>query len=210
MPLCIPQGELSAEQFDTLLAHGYRRSGWYFYNTQCPNCTACEPLRIEVNHFSPSRSQRRAKLRGDQQLRTRVATPSLDDRRLQLFNRHRSERGLSDHDLPVGQGEYRSFLLNASVAVAELSLWYEDRLIAVSITDVGCTALSAVYCYFDPDFSWLSPGSYAILQQIAWARSQGFRWLYLGMMVAENSHLKYKATYRPHERLVAGRWTVFE
>ncbi len=210
MPLCIPADGLSAEQFDKLLLAGFRRSGWFFYRTQCPNCCSCEPLRIEVANFKPSRSQRRAKSLGDLQLETQIAVPLLDERRLELFNRHRSERNLSHGDVPVGEAEYCSFLLNSYVEVAELSLWFEGKLIAVSITDVGHTGLSAVYCFFDPDFAWLSPGTYAILQQIELARKRDLRWLYLGMMVAENSHLKYKANYRPHERFIAGNWQLFE
>lgn len=210
MPLEVPTSELTPERFDRLLEAGYRRSGWFFYHTQCPNCSACEPLRLEVAHFRPSRSQRRAQKLGDQHLRTEVSTPVVDSQRLHLFNRHRSERELSRGEAEVGESEYRSFLINSHADVAELSLWYEERMIAVSITDVGAESLSAVYCFFDPDYTWLNPGTYAILQQVAIAHRRGFRWLYLGMMVADNSHLKYKANYRPHERRIAGQWLPFE
>mgnify|MGYP003381445449 CR=1 FL=1 len=209
MPLEVPTSGLTPERFDRLLEAGYRRSGWFFYRTQCPHCSACEPLRLEVAQFHPSRSQRRAQKIGDQYLRTEVSAPVVDARRLVLFNRHRTERELSHGEAQVGESEYRSFLINSHADVAELSLWYEERLLAVSITDVGAESLSAVYCFFDPDFAWLNPGTYAILQQVAIARGRGFRWLYLGMMVADNSHLRYKANYRPHERRIHGQWVHF-
>ncbi len=210
MPLAIPVGGLCPEQFDLLLESGYRRSGWYFYRTRCPNCRACQPLRLDVEHFRPSRSQRRAESKGARTLRTEVATPTIDSKRLELFNRHRVERRLNHGDDVVDEQDYRAFLVNSHTAVAELSLWHEERLVAVSITDVGSQSLSAVYCYFDPQYAWLNPGTYAILQQIALARHRNFRWLYLGMMVAANAHLKYKANYRPHQRRIDGRWVDFD
>lgn len=210
MPLAVPTSGLTPDRFDLLLEAGYRRSGWFFYYTNCAHCSACEPLRLKVANFQPSRSQRRAQKLGDRHLRTKVHAPIVDPQRLELFNRHRTERDLSHGESDVGEAEYRSFLINSHVDVAELSLWYEERLIAVSITDLGATSLSAVYCFFDPDFAWLNPGTYAILQQIAIAQRRGFDWLYLGMMVAENSHLKYKANYRPHERRIAGQWIAFD
>ncbi len=210
LPLNVPAEGLTAEQFDWLLEAGYRRSGWFFYRTQCPNCNACEPLRIEVAEFQPSRSQRRAQRLGDGKLRTEVAPPSVDARRLEIFNLHRTQRNLSHGEEMVDESEYRAFLLNSYADVAELSLWLDDELIAVSITDVGAASLSAVYCFFDPQYAWLNPGTYAILQQIKLARMRGFHWLYLGLMVADNQHLKYKANYRPHQRLIGGRWKSFE
>jgi arginyl-tRNA--protein-N-Asp/Glu arginylyltransferase len=209
MPLKVPTARLTPEQLDQMLAGGYRRSGWFFYKTQCPSCVACEPLRIEVEQFQPSRSQRRAQKRGDQLLQTRISHPTVDERRLELFNRHRMERQLSQGDGPVGMADYQSYLINSYTTVLELSLWLDERLIAVSITDVGLDSLSAVYCYFDPDHADLNPGTYAILQQVHLARTRGFRWLYLGLMVAANAHLKYKANFRPHQRLIGGQWQLF-
>jgi arginyl-tRNA--protein-N-Asp/Glu arginylyltransferase len=210
MPLQVPTSKLTPEQLDQMLAVGYRRSGWFFYKTQCPKCAACEPLRLEVDQFQASRSQRRAQKRGDRFLQTRIGPPSIDARRLELFNRHRSERQLSQGDGPVDLSDYQAYLVNSYTAVLELSLWLEEKLIAVSITDVGNDSLSAVYCYFDPDHAEFNPGTYAILQQLNLARVRGFRWLYLGLMVAANSHLKYKANFRPHQRLIAGQWQVFD
>ncbi|MCA9129017.1 MAG: arginyltransferase [Planctomycetales bacterium] len=206
MPLCLPPGPLSPEQLDRLLAHGYRRSGWYFYRTRCPSCSACQPLRIDVDLFKPSRSQRRANQRGEKQLRVEFGLPTLDSRRLDLFNQHRQVRQLARNERPVGPEDYRGFLLNSFADVGELSLWFDDLLVGVSITDIGQKSLSAVYCFFDPAYSHLSIGTYAILQQIFLARQTNRQWLYLGMYVANNSHLNYKSKFGPHEKWIGGRW----
>lgn len=209
MPLCLPTQAVTPDKLDALLAAGYRRSGWFFYKTRCPNCQACEPLRLEVTQFQASRSQRRALKTGDQNLQLRLAEPIVDEQRVRLFNLHRSARKL-DHGNPLAdESDYRSFLVNSYCQIAEISLWHNESLIAVSILDVGENSLSAVYCYFDPAASAFSPGTYAILKQIELARAKHYKWLYLGLYVAANLHLNYKARYRPHQRLLAGEWKDF-
>jgi leucyl-tRNA---protein transferase len=210
MPLSVPSLDVSPQQFDELLAAGYRRSGRFFYRTQCPACQACEPLRIEVSKFQESRSLRRVLRLGEENLRLHVAEPVFDEQRLKLFNRHRAIRKLDRGESPADEFDYRAFLLEAFCQVWELSFWYENQLVAISITDVGKNSLSAVYCFFDPQFSWLSPGTFAILSQLDLARKHGFKWLYLGMFVADNAHLCYKSRFGPHERLVQGQWQAFQ
>jgi arginine-tRNA-protein transferase len=210
MPLSLPDGHVTGSQFDEILSAGYRRSGWFFYRTHCPACQACEPLRIEVANFDESRSMRRVRHLGDERLQIQVAAPVLDDERLRVFNAHRAGRKLDRGEPEADASDYSSFLLNAFCEVLELSFWDGDKLVAVSITDVGERSLSAVYCYFDPTYSWLSPGTYSILSQISLAKKDHYKWLYLGMFVADNAHLCYKARFGPHERLRGGKWQPFD
>ena len=210
MPLSVPTESLLPEQFDAILAAGYRRSGRYFYRTNCPGCQQCEPLRIEVSKFSESRSMRRVRRQGDDHFRIQVAAPTLDDDRLRVFNLHRALRKLDRGEPAADAFDYESFLIDSYCDGIELSFWVDEKLVAVSITDVGLTSLSAVYCYFDPAYSWLSPGTYAILTQLSLAQREQFKWLYLGMFVAGNAHLCYKARFGPHERLRGGEWELFE
>ena len=43
----------------SLVKRGWRRFGEYFSRPNCDNCNACQSLRIDVENFKPSRSQRR-------------------------------------------------------------------------------------------------------------------------------------------------------
>jgi arginine-tRNA-protein transferase len=141
---------------DELLSRGYRRSGRFFYRTQCPACSACESTRLNPATFRPTRSQRRAGKKGDEHLETRIGVPVVDQRRLDLFNQHRQQRKLDHGGAPVDAADYSGFLLSAPCDSVELSFWLEDELIAISITDVASESFSAVYCYFDPAASALA------------------------------------------------------
>lgn len=210
MPLSVPVEQITPDRLDKVLSHGYRRSGAFFYRTQCPECSACEALRLNVDAFQPSRSQRRVEKKGDAQLDVCIGPAIVDDLRVHLFNKHRRARGLDQGGPPAGQDEYRSFLMNSPCETIEFSFWLQSKLLAIAITDLGQNSFSAVYCFFDPWASNYSPGTYAILKQLRFAKQLERDWLYLGLYVAENRHLNYKARYRPHQRLVDGRWRDFD
>ena len=209
MPLSLGLNGVTIEQFDQVLAAGYRRTGHFFYDTRCPNCVACEPVRVDVGQFKPNRSQRRALKRGDQELELRVAEPVVDDQRVDLFNRHRKVRNLESGDGTTDAEDYRSFLVDSLCPVLEFSFWKATKLVMVAITDVSEQSLSAVYCYFDPDYSYLSPGTYSIMKQIELCHRNMRRWFYLGMYVEQNKHLCYKANFLPQQRLIGGLWVDF-
>lgn len=139
-------------------------------------------------------------------LSAQLAPAIVDSARVALMNKHRIQRGLAQGGQAVDESGYSAFLLNSPCQTLELSLWLDSQLIAISVMDVGQYALSAVYCFFDPAASRLSPGTYAILKQLELIPQLGRRWLYLGYYVAENTHLNYKANYRPHQRLLESEW----
>jgi arginyl-tRNA--protein-N-Asp/Glu arginylyltransferase len=210
MPLEVPHSHVDGPQLDYLLNLGYRRSGWFYYRTACPGCQACEPLRVDALQFNPSRSLRRVLKRGNDQLRVDIGKPQCDPVRLQLFNQHRIERRMSRGEAPASAEDYTAFLVSSWNDTQEICYWLGDRLAAVAIVDVGRASLSAVYCYFDPELDYLSLGTYSILTQIRLAQANDMHWVYLGMYVGANSHLRYKARYFPHERFQAGSWRRYE
>jgi arginine-tRNA-protein transferase len=205
LPMNLPSRALEPMDFDRLMESGYRRSGAFYYNTQCPHCQACQPIRLEVAKFCPNRSQRRA-IAKSSHLRFELCQPSIDQPRVDLFNLHRQQRGLAKDDSPISAQDYAAFLLPVNNGSLELSVWMAERLIAVSITDVGLQCLSAVYCFFDPNYSNFSLGTLCVLKQIELAQLNHLRWLYLGYYVAANAHLSYKSNFRPHQMRIDGQW----
>jgi arginine-tRNA-protein transferase len=140
-------------------------------------------------------------------LTTQFASTRLHEENLRLFNRHRSERNLGDDGAAYGNEDYESFLVESCFEqTQELRFYLDGQLVGVSVIDCGDNSISAVYTYFDPDFSKLSIGTYSILKQIELCRSTNRTYLYLGMYVKENQHLNYKARYKPQQRWVQGSW----
>ena len=206
MPLEWPMQSLSAEKLDSLLDRGYRRSGPFLYRTRCPACSACEPTRIDIREFSPTRSMRRVLNRGDRDLQIRIAAPSVDTDRIDLFNRHRLERSLSREQGVVDESDYSGFLVDTICNTREISYWLDDQLVGIATSDIGRESISLVYCYFDPAASGYSVGTYSILKHIEFARQWQMRYVYLGMYVSSNSHLNYKGRFLPQYRFQQGSW----
>jgi arginine-tRNA-protein transferase len=205
LPLEYPLRQLSGREFDERLAAGYRRTGDLVYRTACPDCRACQPIRVLVGEFRPNRAQRRAWRRGREALTVELGPCRVDARRLQLYNAHKLARGL-DREGPISPYGYRAFLVDSCCDSFELRYFAAGRLVGVAVADRGEQSMSAVYCYFDPQIARLSLGTFSILQQLALCRLWGLEYLYLGYYIDEPCRMTYKATFRPHERLVGGAW----
>lgn len=209
MPLRLAVGSVTQDVTDELLGWGYRRSGDFVYRTQCPTCQECQPTRVLVDRFQPTASMRRVLRRGDRELNCRWGEPAVDRTRLGLFNEHRRSRGLNSDGDRIDAEAYRSFLVDSNCESQELSVTLNGQLVAVSIVDIGRESTSAVYTHFAPEASKYSLGTYAILKQIERARQTSRKYVYLGMYVAENRHLNYKARFLPQERLTGDDWVEF-
>lgn len=210
MPLRLPLTPLSCGDLDARLAAGDRRTGAYLYRTECPTCRACEPIRLPVAAFQIQRTRRRVLKKGDVELEVSLQPASIDRERLELFNRHRRERGLARREGDLDSHAFRSFLVATCCETLELTCRRQGALVAAAICDRGETSLNAVYCYHEPGLAHLSLGVYCILKEIELCRAWGLAWLYLGLYIADSPHMAYKADYRPHERLILGEWRRFE
>ena len=210
MPLRLPVRPLTPAETDARLAAGDRRHGRLLYRPSCPACRACQPIRVDVERFVPSRSQKRTMARCDRELTIEIGPPELSAERLLLYEKHKHGRGLAgDAKKPLDEKGYIGFLVDRCVDAFEIRYLFDGELVGVAVADRGEHALSAVYCYFDPTHARLGIGTYSVLKQIAICRSEGLQHLYLGLYIEENPHMRYKALFRPHERLVDDVWRTF-
>lgn len=210
LPLRLPVRPLRRDELATRLRNGDRRQGLLLYRPACPACTACEAIRIDTTTFQPRRSQRRAFRRGEEQITTSVGLPTATDEKVDLYNRHKLERGLAMGDDLLDLVSYREFLVESCAETVEIEYRRRGRLVAVALSDRGTDGLSAVYAYFDPADSDLSLGTYSIMKQLALCQQLGLRYLYLGLYVAGSTPMEYKVRYRPHERRIDGEWRSFD
>jgi arginine-tRNA-protein transferase len=156
-----------------------------------------------------SKQQRRAlnKCRG---FRLEVATPTVDEERLDLYRGwHRmqgSARGWSAEN--ITEEEYYHQFAFPHPSAREFA-FFDDappdglgpKLVCVSIVDETPDALSAVYTYHHPEYRKCSLGTASILFQLERARMAHKRFVYLGYRVLGCKSSEYKARFRPHELL---------
>lgn len=209
-PLRMPTRPLTRTEFALRLANGDRRTGTFLYTQACAKCHACEPLRVDVRAFTPSRSQSRAKKRGDRELSIELGPCEVDDERVALYQAHQRGRGLAREGSTLDARGYESFLVDSFVESFELRYRLDDRLVGVAITDRAADSLSAVYTYFDPTLTRLSLGTYSILAQVALCAEWRLPWLYLGLAIEASPHMRYKLRFVPHERRIDGEWRRFD
>lgn len=210
LPLRLPMRALSRRELDQRLAVGDRRQGRLLYRPSCDACQACEAIRIEVDRFRPSRTQRRVWRRGLGLISLEIGPPTVDDQRLELYHRHKRERNLSLGEDPLSAELYRLVLSDSCCETIELRYRVDEQLMGIALVDRAARSMSAVYTYFNPDYARLSPGVFSILAQIELGRRWGLRFVYLGLYIAECRAMAYKSSYLPHQRLVDGRWQSFE
>lgn len=210
MPLRMPLGKVSLDQADERLAEGHRRTGEFIYQTNCPSCSACEPIRLDTSEFSFSRNHRRLLSKGDRRFQQRIGPLQADADRVGLFNKHRRLRGLAKRDTDIDVEEYVWGFVRSCFESFEITYWLNDKLACLGVCDRGRNSLSAVYTFFDPDLKSESLGTYSILKQIEFCEAHNLKHLYLGYYVANSPHMKYKSRFVPNERLIGGKWVRFD
>jgi arginine-tRNA-protein transferase len=202
---------LSPEEYEERMNQGYRKFGPMIFRPACESCRECRPIRILASDFHPDRSQRRA-LKRNTDLTVRFEPPTVDDARLDLYNRYHAAQ-TARKGWPETEKEpddYALSFVHTPIPAVEISAWEGETLRAVAITEVTPNVVSGVYHYHDPDLSDRSLGVFVMLQTIELARRLGKSYAYFGYYVAGCPSMSYKARFRPCEILgTDGAWREF-
>jgi arginine-tRNA-protein transferase len=196
--------------YRALLEAHHRRSGWTVYRPVCEGCTACQPLRVPVATFQPSRSQRRALRRNaDVTLEVGPLQPTLE--KVRLHDAFVAARFPGKEDGGFGTVEQYALAFGSSpVTTREMRYRVGGRLIGLGIVDLLPDVVSSVYFFFDPGEARRSLGVYSALREVDLARETGRRFVYLGYYIEACREMRYKARFRPCEVLTqAGEWVPY-
>lgn len=90
--------------------------------------------------------------------------------------------------------------------------WLDNRLIAVAVIDILPQCISSVYFFYDPDFSFLSLGTYASLRELALTRelqktTPSLSNYYMGFYIHSCPKMRYKGKLYPSYLLCPETYT---
>ena len=200
-----PDHLIDTNAYGKLIRTGFRRSGTFIYRPFCDQCSACVPVRVVVNNFSPNRTQRRTwKYRQDIIATQRELYYHPDHYALYLhYQKNRHYGGEMDFD---SCEQYQNFLLQSNVNSKIVEFDKNGQLCMISIIDRLPDGISSVYTFFDPNIKGTSLGTYSILWQIQQCSSLGLPYLYLGYWIKANQKMAYKANFQPLQGLIKRKW----
>jgi arginyl-tRNA--protein-N-Asp/Glu arginylyltransferase len=198
---------LTPQEYQDRLESGWRRFGRSLFRNRCPQCHACQSLRVLVEEFRPNRSQRRAARANRDATRRVITTPSISRAKLELYRRFHAfqarEKGWPQLE-DSGYFAYIASFVENPLPTEEWQYYRDQHLIGVGYVDVVPHGLSAIYFFYDPDYRRYSPGTWNILSLIEEAKQRGMAYVYLGYYVRGCRSLEYKANFRPCEILRPG------
>ncbi|GIU81171.1 MAG: arginine-tRNA-protein transferase [Acidobacteria bacterium] len=187
---------VSAERLDALLAEGWRHFGVYFfrysfslYNGKIYHVI---PLRIRLERFSLSKSQRRV-IRKNSDLRYEVRPIKIDAEKIKLFEKHKKR---FKQNVPDSIYTFLSPTRGIPCETMEIDVFLGNKLLAASFFDIGKESVSSVYAIFDLEESKRSLGILTMLLEIDFSTVTRKKFYYQGYAHRENSFYDYKKRFQ--------------
>lgn len=193
--------KLDSMIYESLLAHGFRRSGQFFYKNNCPACSECVAIRVLVQEFKMSRSQKRT-WNKNKDLAVVWHPVEYDDESFDLYYRYSVQK----HGTETSKKNYWDFLVNSAVETIMMRYYLGEKLVGVGWLDVLPRSLSSVYFAYDPDYSNRRLGIYSIMKEIELSKMMNRSFLHLGFWVKDCGTMNYKQQFQPHELLIDDIW----
>jgi arginine-tRNA-protein transferase len=144
--------------------------------------------------------------RKNEDLTVSLVAPVFKSEHFDLYCRYQNSRhegGGMDNPTPKN---YIEFLTSNWSRTGFYEFRLDEQLLAIAVVDRLKTGLSAVYTFFDPDYSARSLGAYAILWEIEKAKLMNLDNLYLGFWIKDCQKMSYKMQYQPLEYYSQGKW----
>jgi arginyl-tRNA--protein-N-Asp/Glu arginylyltransferase len=193
---------------DELWEDGWRHFGAIFFRYRTwehgGRRLTVTPLRVDLERFAPSRSQRRVLAR-NRDLRVEVRPTELDAETRRMFRLHRQR---FREQVPDSLDDFLSYSpADLPCRNETIRVYSGSRLVAAHFLDTGERAASSVYSMFDPAESRRSLGVYTILAAAELSRRARRRHYYPGYATREPSPYDYKKNLAALEEYDwSGRW----
>ena len=200
-----PRRSINQNIFQDLIQKGFRRSGQYIYKPNCKSCSACIPIRLAVQKFLSTRTQRKT-YKKHAYLIVQETPLIFNQEHFNLYLKYQNNRHSFIKNDKSDLDDFKDFLIKSNVRSKLFEFWDGDLLKIVSIVDIMNDGISAVYTFFDPDDEKVSYGTYSIIWLINWCKTQQLKYMYLGYWIGECTKMKYKTNFKPYELYIKGYW----
>jgi len=196
--------EETTQSYNTALIHrGWRRFGCYYFHPICNGCNECKSVRIDVNNFRTTKSQRKS-IKRNNDTEIIVQKPSITQAHIDLYNKYHAFKHQKDgwSYRNISPREYRENFVEGAHDFGKEVLFVQDgKIIGIDLIDILDDGISSIYFYYDPDYAKLSLGTFSLLYQIELAKVLDLSWIYLGYWVEECKAFTYKLNFQPLEML---------
>jgi len=206
------RGPHADELNDALGRIGFRRSQTVAYRPSCADCSACVSVRVAVEEFRASTSQKR-NLKRNSDLIVTVCRPWSTAEQFDLLQRYLGQRHPGGGMTSMDEVDFADMVEHTPVDswVIEYREPNPDgtpgRLVGACLTDKQGDGLSMIYSFYEPDHPGRSGlGTFIILDHIRRASAEGLPFVYLGYWVEGSPRMQYKVRFRPMERLTRQGW----
>ena len=191
--------------YNLLIQKGFRRSQNILYRQVCEKCSSCRSIRIIVNNFFQSKSQKRIRNKNKGLFNIKLIDYSSMEQFI-LFKKYLSFKHPESEMNEMLFEEYKDMITDSGVQTRVMEYRHNERLIACCISDVLKDSLSLVYSFYDPNYLKNSLGIYIILDHIRLAESINKPYLYLGYWVEGCQEMEYKSNFKTSEILINNSW----
>ena len=197
---------LSPNLYSGLIDVGFRRAGERIHRPNCNRCEQCVSLRIPVAKFVISKSQRRI-LNKNNNLSIKIVTNPNQRQYYALYQQYILNRHPESESMQDVEETFQNFLFSswAQTFAVEFTLT-SGLLVCVAICDPLAQGWSAVYTFYNTDYTNRCLGTYAILKQIELLQQRRLDFLYLGYWVNDCKKMNYKSRFKPCEGLIDEKW----
>jgi len=186
-----------------LLAAGFRHFANHWFIPACENCSLCRGIVIDVEAFTPSKSQRKL-LNKNRHFSFTLAKPSVTAEKIELINSYHQNQ----EETILWQPQHYTPEHYAASFVDNNPYGYEylihdtshtpPLLIGVGIIDLTSSLASSTYFYYHPNYRKHSLGTWSILKEIELCKQRNLTQLYLGLHTTQSRSLAYKSRFTPH------------
>ncbi|MFT6034224.1 MAG: arginyl-tRNA--protein-N-Asp/Glu arginylyltransferase [Arenicella sp.] len=204
-----PDHQIDKDLFSTLSRSGFRRSGEMLYSPKCPNCSACVSVRIPSTEFKPSRGQKRV-LKKNSDLQASIEEVRFEQEHFDMYFSYQQQRHSGSSMCDDDTSKYLSFIESSYSRSKFLCFRLNGKLIGITVLDQFDGGISAVYTFFDPDYSNRSIGTYAILYALKLSKVHNIPFVYLGYWIDGSPKMNYKRKFKPLQGYIDRQWQQLE